>query len=149
MQLTCVIVLCKYIAEYGAEMARPAKTKEKLIELMEDSSVHEWTIDQLHAELSNIGWEVSYSSVFRAIAHLESDGLVNRLATESDKVTFERNSKHHEHLKCEQCGTMIPLDCVLGEKLSASIYASTGFRVNSHIFSASGMCASCDTNGGE
>lgn len=129
-------------------MARPAKTKEKLIELMEDSSVHEWTIDQLHAELSNIGWEVSYSSVFRALSHLESDGIVARLATESDKVTFEKNSKHHEHLKCELCGTMVPLDCVLGEKLSISIQTSTGFQVTSHMFSATGICAQCSANGG-
>lgn len=129
-------------------MARPAKTKEKLIELMEGSPVHEWTIDQLHSELSNVGWEVSYSSVFRAISNLESDGLVARLATESDKVTFEKATNHHEHLKCELCGTMIPLDCVLGEKLSNSIHISTGFQVTSHMFSATGICATCSANGG-
>lgn len=130
-------------------MARPARTREKLIELIDDSSAHEWTIDQLHSELSSRGWEVSYSSVFRALSQLEVDGVVSRLATESDKITFEKNSKHHEHLKCDKCGIMMPLDCVLGEKLSASIFLSTGFEVRSHMFSATGICGYCRNLEGE
>lgn len=124
-------------------MARPAKTKEKLVALIDDLDYHEWTIDQLHAELRSRGWDVTYSSVFRALSQLQKDGFIITLATESDKVTFEKNELHHEHLKCKICGELISLDCVLGEELSRTILSATGFQVKSHFFSGSGVCATC------
>lgn len=124
-------------------MARPAKTKEKLIDLIDDLEYHEWTIDQLHYELSIRGWEVTYSSVFRALTQLEEDGYVRKLASESDKVIFEKNDQHHEHLKCEVCGELVSLDCVLGDELARAIRSATGFVVKSHFFSASGVCSRC------
>lgn len=126
-------------------MARPAKTKEKLIDLIDDLDYHEWTIDQLHCELSGRGWDVTYSSVFRALNQLEEDGFVRKLASESDKVVFEKNDRHHEHLKCEVCGQFVSLDCVFGEELKKAIQSVTGFVVESHFFSGSGVCRRCRT----
>ncbi|NNN18652.1 MAG: transcriptional repressor [Acidimicrobiaceae bacterium] len=124
-------------------MARPARTKEKLIDLIDDLEYHEWTIDQLHAELGSRGWDVTYSSVFRALNQLEEDGFVRKLASESDKVVFEKNIDHHEHLKCETCGGFVSLDCVLGDELAKTIHSATGFVVRSHFFSGSGVCRNC------
>ncbi len=124
-------------------MARPAKTKERLKDLISALDYHEWTIDQLHSELRFQGWDVTYSSVFRALNQLEDDGFVRKLASESDKVVFERNDRHHEHLKCEVCGEYVPLDCVVGDELSRAIELATGFVVKSHLFSASGICKRC------
>lgn len=128
-------------------MARPARTKEKLIDLIDDLDYHEWTIDQLHTELGTRGWDVTYSSVFRALSQLEEDGYLRKLASESDKVVFERNDRHHEHLKCEICGEFIPLDCVLGDDLARAIRSATGFVVTSHFFSAVGVCKKCSARG--
>ncbi len=124
-------------------MSRPARTKEKLQSLISSLDFHEWTIDQMQAELRFAGWDVTYSSVFRALSQLEEDGFVRKLASESDKVVFERNDRHHEHLKCEVCGEYVPLDCVLGDELSKAIRSATGFMVKSHMFSASGVCGHC------
>ncbi len=128
-------------------MARPAKTKEKLIDLIDALDYHEWTIDQLHDELGIRGWDVTYSSVFRALNQLEEDGFVRKLASESDKVVFERNDRHHEHLKCDICGGYVALDCVLGDELSKAIQSATGFIVKSHFFSATGVCRHCSQIG--
>lgn len=125
-------------------MARPAKTKEKLIALIEESQNHEWTIDQLHSELSMQGWDVTYSSVFRAVDQLEEGGYIQKLATESDKVTFEKIDKHHEHLKCDLCGSFVSLDCVFGDELYRAIELATGFEVKNHFFSGTGICKNCN-----
>lgn len=124
-------------------MARLAKTKEKLIELIDGLDFHEWTIDQLHEELLQQGWDVTYTSVFRALNHLESEGYIVKLATESDKVTYEKSIKHHEHLRCDSCGDLVSFDCVLGDEIIRSIRTSTGFVVRKHMFTAVGICASC------
>ncbi len=115
-------------------MSRPARTKEKLQSLISSLDFHEWTIDQMQAELRFAGWDVTYSSVFRALSQLEEDGFVRKLASESDKVVFERNDRHHEHLKCEVCGGYVALVCVLGDELSKAVRSATGFMVESHRF---------------
>lgn len=124
-------------------MGRPARTKEKLIALIDDLAYHEWTIDQLHLELQERGFDVAYSSVFRALNQLQRDGFITTLATESDKVTFEKSDLHHEHLKCETCGELVSFECVLGEELSKAILNATGFQINRHLFTASGICSAC------
>lgn len=124
-------------------MARPARTRENLIALIDDLGYHEWTIDQLHMELQQRGFDVAYSSVFRALNQLQRDGFVTTLATESDKITYEKSDLHHEHLKCELCGELVSFECVLGEELSKAILSATGFKINRHLFTATGICLSC------
>lgn len=128
-------------------MARPAKTKEKLIALIDEQDNHEWTVDQLHAELLERGWEVNYSSVFRALNQLQLDGFITKIASDTERAVFEKNDKHHDHLKCEICGKFLSLDCVFGGELARAIESETGFQVRRHFFTATGFCAKCTGKG--
>ena len=53
--------------------------RDAVREVIADSSRHDWSIDDLTAELEARGVAADFSSVFRALAFLEGEGAVSRV----------------------------------------------------------------------
>jgi Fe2+ or Zn2+ uptake regulation protein len=81
--------------------------------------------------------------VFRALTRLEADGLVRRVELGDGKARYESEGAHHEHVRCERCGTVgeVP-GCVVGEAVPR-VQELTGFRVTGHQILFSGVCPKC------
>lgn len=124
-------------------MARPSPVRDAVAELIAGSDRHDWSIEDLQAELGRRRLRADFSTVFRALAHLEASGDVQRVELGDGKARYEAAGAHHEHVRCDACGAVgaVP-GCVVDEALPR-VQRLTGFRVTGHQILFSGLCPRC------
>ena len=124
-------------------MARPSPVRDAVRGLIADSDRHDWSIEDLQAELGRGRLRADFSTVFRALAVLEEQGVVRRVELGDGKARYEAAGAHHEHVRCDACGAVgaVP-GCVVDEALPR-IQQLTGFRVTGHQILFSGLCPRC------
>ena len=124
-------------------VARPSPVSDQVRALLAGERKHLWSIDELHAAVVGELGAADYSTVFRAVAGMEREGLLNRIDLGDGKVHFELSEEHHEHIRCESCGRVVEVPgCVLDD-VSAAVKTSTGFQVTNHQLLFTGVCPSC------
>jgi Fe2+ or Zn2+ uptake regulation protein len=124
-------------------MARPSHIRTAIAELVESSSRHGWTIEEVAADLHARGVEADFSSVFRNLTRLSDDGVLARVELGDGKARFEAVHEHHEHISCEECGTVAAVPGCLVQALTPAVEERTGFSVTGHRLVFSGRCAAC------
>ena len=124
-------------------MARPSPVRDAVATLIGSSGRHDWSIEDLVADLSGRGIDANFSTVFRALHRLEADGRARRVELGDGKARYEAAGEHHEHVRCESCGAVgeVP-GCVVSEALPR-VQRLTGFRVTGHQILFSGVCPEC------
>jgi len=102
---------------------------------------HDWTIDELRNALAERGTRADFSSVFRALQQLETEGRVLRIDLGDGKARFEAVAEHHEHVRCERCGAVEAVPgCLVEESV---VERRTGFAVTGHRVLFAGICPRC------
>ncbi|MHB8572869.1 MAG: Fur family transcriptional regulator [Candidatus Dormibacteria bacterium] len=125
-------------------MPRPSPIRDRVQELVLGGSRHAWTIDELLAQVRAGGSRGDYSTVFRAVAHLEGEGLIARVELGDGRVRYEPAERHHDHVVCDRCGQVSDsgTDCLL-EGAAQHVSRMTGFQVRTHHLVFTGLCADC------
>ena len=118
-------------------MARPSHVRDAIAELLEQSERHDWTIEDVGAALQIDGLTADYSSVFRALARLEEEGRIRRVQLGDGKAHFEGMRQHHEHVRCDGCGTIDEVPGCAVRKPESS------FLITGHQLLFSGLCPRC------
>src|SRR5437870_4788140 len=124
-------------------MARPSHVRNAVREVIADSSRHDWSIDDLTAELAAREVAADFSSVFRALAFLEAEGAVSRVELGDGKARFEPTHGHHEHVRCESCGAVAAVPGCPVETARSQVERATGFAITGHRLLFSGLCGDC------
>jgi Fe2+ or Zn2+ uptake regulation protein len=124
-------------------MARPSHVRDAVRGALADSSRHDWSIDDVLAELRARGVAADFSSVFRALAFLEREGAVSRVELGDGKARFESTHGHHEHVRCDSCGAVAAVPGCLLEDARPRVERQTGFSINGHNLLFTGLCAGC------
>lgn len=114
-----------------------------MADLLAASARHDWSIEDLMAGLAERGVDADFSTIFRAVSRLEADGRARRVVLGDGKARYEGAGEHHEHVRCERCGTVgeVP-GCVVSESLPR-VQRVTGFRLTGHQVVFSGLCPRC------
>jgi Fe2+ or Zn2+ uptake regulation protein len=124
-------------------MPRPSPVTDAVRDVFEGHAQHAWSIDQLHEAVRGVLGGADYSTVFRAVATMERDGLIRRIDLGDGKGYYEAAVDHHEHVRCESCGRVAEVPgCVL-EDATIGVQTSTGFVVTSHRLVFTGLCPVC------
>lgn len=124
-------------------MGRRGVIAGQVLALMRDEDRHCWSLDELKDGLAGRGLDPDPSSVFRAVSRLEEAGQVVRVPLDDRRGHYEVAGDHHEHLHCEVCGGIEPIDCSVVASLVDQVRASSGFVVTGHQVVLSGTCARC------
>ena len=120
------------------------QTKQKDILLKEiRKKKEEFTIKELHEELSNIG----LTTIYRFIDKLVEDKILVKRIGDNNTTYYqyleECDKDNHFFLKCNSCGTMIHVDCDYVEELSTHIKSHHKFNLNKDHIIMSGLCEKC------
>jgi Fur family ferric uptake transcriptional regulator len=102
------------------------------------------TAQQIHARLRDRGEGVGLATVYRTLALLSREGVVDALMHQPGEACYRLcGEAHHHHLVCGSCHRVIELgDCELDPWLDR-LAAEHGFIVDSHTVEVSGTCAAC------
>ncbi|RME86598.1 MAG: transcriptional repressor [Zetaproteobacteria bacterium] len=122
-------------------MARLSEQRRKVLALIREGG--HWEADALHRELVRRGERMGLATVYRALAALEAEGLVQSVEW-GGRRRYERADKaHHDHMVCTRCGRIeefVDPDIELRQVRAAE---KSGFRIEAHQLVLFGICARC------
>ena len=89
--------------------------------------------------------DVSRATVYRTLTMLEDAGFVEGLDTGDGGRKFEHvlGHRHHDHMVCNRCGTIIEFFDEELEKRQELAASQHGFTIQRHSLKLFGVCQSC------
>jgi Fe2+ or Zn2+ uptake regulation protein len=132
---------------YPRRIARPPHIRNAVAELIDGSSRHDWSIEEIGVELEARGLTADFSSLYRAVEALVGDGELRRVELGTSGSRFERAADHHEHVRCERCGAVAGVSGCVVEQAVPAVERLTGFAVTGHEILFRGLCPDCAASG--
>lgn len=116
--------------------------KRVLAELVREPN--DATAQELHERLRRGGERVGLATVYRALAVLAEQGVVDVLTHRPGEACYRLcGGEHHHHLVCSGCGRVVELpDCRLDPWLDV-VASEHGFERLEHRLELTGVCADC------
>lgn len=124
-------------------MARPSRVRSAILELLEGSSRHDWTIEAVQTALADRDVPADQSSVFRGLVRLAEEQSIDSVDLGDGKLRFEGRRQHHEHVACDRCGAVGAVPGCLVEEVIPRVERQTGFVVTGHRLLLGGVCGRC------
>jgi Fur family ferric uptake transcriptional regulator len=93
---------------------------------------------------------VSLQAVYEALHALTAARLVRRIEPAGGSPRFEgRVGDNHHHLVCRSCGTVVDVDCAVGEAPCLTPLDDRGFTLSEAEVIYWGLCADCSSSGSD
>jgi Fe2+ or Zn2+ uptake regulation protein len=124
-------------------MPRPSPVRDALREIFASRDHQTWSLDQLRDRVHSMIGTGDYSTIFRAVSVLETEGLIQRVDLGDGLSRFEASRDHHEHIKCDSCGRVTEVEGCVVENTLKDIEEVTGYRLKGHRLVLSGVCPEC------
>ena len=124
-------------------MPRPSPVRDALRSIFQAPGHQAWSLEELVERVRGLIGSGDYSTVFRAIAVFERDGLIERVDLGDGLARYETRGNHHEHVRCDQCGRIAEVPGCALETVGKEIEASTGYRLRGHSLVFTGICPDC------
>jgi Fur family ferric uptake transcriptional regulator len=121
-------------------------TKERMAVLREIFSIHgHFEPEQLYIRIKAEGIKASRASVYRTLNLLVECGLVERISRSEKGNVYEHTfgHRHHDHMICTDCGTVIEFYSEDLEKIQKKVCSSHSFEGRNHTLEIRGSCRKC------
>ncbi|MGM0562707.1 MAG: ferric iron uptake transcriptional regulator [Pseudomonadota bacterium] len=118
----------------------------KILEMLESSSEHHMSAENLYRSLIDAGEEIGLATVYRVLTQFEAAGLVERHHFEGGQAVFELDrGEHHDHLVCVSCGKVIEFFDDTIEQRQENIARENDFKLQDHSMILYGQCSDCQS----
>jgi Fe2+ or Zn2+ uptake regulation protein len=88
--------------------------------------------------------DVSQQAVYDVLSALTDAGLVRRIHPPGSVARYEsRVGDNHHHLVCRSCGTIVDVDCAVGEAPCLSAADAHGYEIDEAEVIYWGLCPTC------
>jgi len=133
--------VCAFVRDRSVSNAQDLKTiglkatapRLRILELFERSSVRHLSAEDIYRLLIKDGVDIGLATVYRVLTQFEQAGLLQRHHFESGKAVFElKDSSHHDHLVCMQCGRVEEFYDPEIEKRQNRVAKDRGFAIRDH-----------------
>ena len=126
-------VTAQRLAVMRAVASRPHLTAEDVVEIVR----------------GDIG-AISRRAVYDAVGSLADEGLLRRIQPAGSAARYEvRVGDNHHHLVCRSCGSLVDVDCAVGDAPCLTASDDAGFEIDEAEVVYWGRCPAClATNSG-
>ena len=100
------------LRQAGLRVTRP---RLLVLEVLEDAGGHR-SVDELVAALRQRGTPLPRATVYNVVNALLAHGLILAADAGPGRALFEAGKTWHHHFVCRDCGVIIDVPCVRGEK---------------------------------
>jgi len=123
-------------------MVKLTTQRQAILDQINASNRH-WDADELARSLADAGQAIGIATVYRSLAFLEAEGLIDSIQL-ADKKRYERaNKAHHDHMICTSCGHIEEFAHATIEALQEAAAKERGFAISGHQLVMFGQCAQC------
>jgi Fur family transcriptional regulator, stress-responsive regulator len=99
--------------------------------------------DALEIVRADIG-AISRRAVYDAVGSLADDGLLRRIQPAGSAARYEvRVGDNHHHLACRNCGSLVDVDCAVGDTPCLTASDDAGFEIDEAEVVYWGRCPAC------
>ncbi|MFG3200772.1 Fur family transcriptional regulator [Streptomyces sp. NPDC048192] len=89
---------------------------------------------------------ISLQAVYEALHALTAAGLLRRIEPAGHPARYEgRVGDNHHHIVCRSCGTVVDVDCAVGEAPCLTASDDRGFAIDEAEVVYWGLCPDCST----
>ncbi|MFZ1287074.1 MAG: transcriptional repressor [Candidatus Phosphoribacter sp.] len=129
----------------GPSTRRPTRQRSAVVESL--GAVADFVSAQdLHARMRAGGNAIGLATVYRTLAALAADGVLDVLRTADGEAVYRRcSTHHHHHLVCEVCGRAVEIEVPFLEDWAETVGGEHGFRNVRHTVEVVGTCTNCQT----
>jgi len=123
---------------------RLTKARKKIIEILVTSKKH-LSPDEIYSILKKSCPSTGYATVYRTLKILTDEKITRKRKFNEKSSLYElaAEEKHHDHLICVKCGTIIEFEDRRIEKLQEKIAKKFGFKIEDHKLELYGLCPAC------
>lgn len=102
--------------------------------------------EDIYRDLLKLGADINLSTVYRTVAGLVQNSLINAVNLPGmDKTLYEYSPHpHRHHLVCVGCNTILPLNGCPLKDFQQQVESKTGFKIKGHNLDLYGYCPSCN-----
>ena len=139
----------KYLIEYlGAHGYRQSTRRNRIAETFLSLEGH-ISAEELLARVREKDPRVGLTTVYRTLKLLTRCGLAVERKFNRQISVFEPipQGKHHDHLICIGCGTIMEFENQAIETLQESVAREMNFQITRHILELYGYCRKCVEEG--
>lgn len=103
------------------------------------------TAAELYKKVSKNFKNIGFATVYRTLSVLKKCGIAEEKSFGENSSRFEKTAqkKHHDHLVCEGCGTIIEFCSPEIEQLQDEIAKKYNFKIIRHSLDIYGLCEKC------
>ncbi len=102
------------------------------------------TADEVLGDVRDRIGAVSRQAVYDALGALTDTGLIRRFQPARSPARYEdRTGDNHHHLVCRDCGTVVDVDCAVGERPCLQAADDHGFVIDEAEVTHWGRCPDC------
>ncbi|WP_418276905.1 Fur family transcriptional regulator [Isoptericola jiangsuensis] len=88
--------------------------------------------------------DVSHQTVYDSLRTLTASGLVRKIQPAGSVARYEtRVGDNHHHMVCRACGTVVDVDCAVGETVCLTPSDAHGFQIDEAEVVYWGLCPDC------
>lgn len=86
---------------------------------------------------------ISRQAVYDALNVMSEHGIIRRIQPAGSAARYEHRVDNHHHLACRQCGSLIDIDCAVGEAPCLVAEHDHGYTIDEAEVTYWGFCPSC------
>lgn len=130
-------------------MAYNTKQSREILSCLQYYGGSHVNVPMISKYLEEHGSPVGVATIYRHLEKLEKDGVVRKYILDGKAgacfqyVGDDSHCHQHYHLKCEQCGELIHLQCDALDHIEQHILQDHGFAVNPMKTVFYGICEKC------
>ena len=101
------------------------------------------TADEVFEAVSREYPSISRATVYRTLARLSDEGVINRVRINNGADRFDHNAFVHYHVRCTRCGRVDDVMISVPDGLDRMAAQVSGYRIEGHTLQFDGMCPAC------
>ncbi len=90
---------------------------------------------------------ISRQAVYDALNVMSEHGIIRRIQPAGSAARYEHRVDNHHHLACRQCGSLIDIDCAVGEAPCLIAEHDHGYKIDEAEVTYWGFCPACQNAG--
>ena len=99
--------------------------------------------DEIHDQVRSDLGTISRQAVYNALNTMSERGLIRRIQPTGSPARYERRVDNHHHLACRRCGSLVDVDCAVGEAPCLTAEDDHGYLIDEAEVIHWGICPGC------
>lgn len=128
------------LREHGIRLTAPRRI---IVEALAAAAPEHLNATELAERVQAEHPEVNASTVYRCLDLLRELHVASHSHVPGGPTIYHLHEQVHQHLVCEQCGTIVDVPLELFEPTASAVRAAHGFELHLGHEALSGRCATC------